>query len=119
MITETKLAEALENIMQYVVEAVFNCDRTHCNQPLCVDCRGDHAAKENASEVGHLVNEAGQVLREWKASKEAQKCDCDAKEYFAHWVIPSICPEYTGDYDYCTVCRHEKHCHQSKPEQPE
>ena len=119
MITETELAKALEDIMLYVVEAVFNCDRTHCNQPLCVDCRGDYAAKENASEVNRLVSASSKVLKEWKASRAAQKCDCDAGEYFSHWVIPLICPEYAGYYDYCTVCWHEKQCHQHQQEEPE
>lgn len=117
MITETQLAKALEDIMPYVVEAAFNCDRTHCDQPLCVDCRGDHAAKENASEVVRLVNEAGQVLKEWKASKEAQKCVCDASEFYC-CEIPPACAEYAGDDEYCTVCWHEKECHQPKPEEP-
>ena len=118
MITETELAKALEDIMLYVVEAVFNCDRTHCNQPLCVDCQGDHAAKENASEIVRLVNEAGQVLKEWKASKEAQKCQCDDSEFYC-CVIPSICPEYLIGHDgYCAVCWHNKECHQPKTEQP-
>ena len=116
MITETDLAKALQDILPYVVTKVINCGEEGCQEPNCWSCWGSEKAEREAKIANDIFQASGKVLKAWKAAQK--KCDCDARQYFAHWVIPSICPEYTGDYDYCTVCWHEKQCHQLKQEQP-
>ncbi len=109
MITETELAKALEDILPYVVTKVINCGEEGCEEPNCWSCWGSEKAEREAKIANDILQASGKVLKAWKADQK--KCDCDAGE-FRHRVIPPICPEYTGDYDYCTVCWHEKQCHQ-------
>ena len=109
MITETDLAKALQDILPYVVTKVINCGEGGCEEPNCWSCWGSEKAEREAKIANDIFQACGKVLKAWKAD---QKCQCDAKEYFPHRVIPLVCPEYTVDYDYCTVCWHEKQCHQ-------
>jgi hypothetical protein len=115
MITETELANALNNVLPYVVTRVINCGEEGCQEPNCWSCWGSEKAEGEATIAEAIFQASGKVLKEWKASRAAQKCDCDAGE-FAHGVIPPICPEYTGDDEYCTVCWHNKECHEIKLE---
>jgi len=118
MVTETELAQALDNILGYVVTAVICCGEEGCQQMNCWSCQGSEVAEAEAKAAHAIFQASAKVLKAWKASRTTQKCDCDAGEYFAHWVIPKICPEYAGDDEYCTVCWHEKQCHQHQPEEP-
>jgi hypothetical protein len=119
MVTELELAKALKDVLPYVIVSVNDCDNHHCGYPCCVSCCGPENAQADASEAGRANSQACKVLTAWENNMPiVGKCDCDAGEYFAHWVIPQICPEYAGDDEYCTVCWHEKQCHQAKLEEP-
>ena len=112
MITETELAQALDNILGYVVTAVICCGEEGCQQMNCWSCQGSEVAEAEAKAAEAIFQKSAKVLKEWKASRAAQKCGCGASE-FNCCVIPSICPEYLIGHDgYCAVCWHEKQCHQ-------
>jgi hypothetical protein len=118
MVTETELAQALDNILGYVVTAVICCGEEGCQQMNCWSCQGSEVAEAESKAAEAIFQASGKVLKEWKASKEAQKCGCDASEFYC-CVIPPVCPEYIIGHDgYCAVCWHNKECHQPKPEQP-
>ena len=109
MITETKLAQALDNILGYVVTAVICCGEEGCQQMNCWSCQGSEVAEAEAKAAEAIFQASAKVLKAWKAD---QKCQCDAGE-FHHRVIPPICHEYiTGHDGYCGVCWHNKECHQ-------
>jgi hypothetical protein len=119
MITEIKLAKALKDVLPYVVTRVINCGEEGCEEPNCWSCWGSEKAERESTIAEAIFQASAKVLKEWKASRAAQKCDCDSGEYFANWGMPKICPEYAGDDEYCTVCWHEKQCHQHQQEEPE
>ena len=108
MVTETELAQALDNILGYVVTAVICCGEEGCQQMNCWSCQGSEVAEAEAKAAEAIFQKSAKVLKAWKAD---QKCQCDAVE-FRHGVIPPVCPEYFGDDEYCAVCWHNKECHQ-------
>jgi len=120
MITETDLAKALQDILPYVVTKVINCGEEGCEEPNCWSCWGSEKAEREAKIANDIFQASGKVLKAWENNMPCVNncgCECDAGE-FAHGVMPPICPEYAGDDEYCTVCWHEKQCHQPKPEEP-
>jgi len=112
MITATELAQALDNILGYVVTAVICCGEEGCQQMNCWSCQGSEVAEAEAKAAHAIFQASAKVLKAWKAD---QKCQCDAGD-FRHRVIPPICPEYFGDDEFCGVCWHDKECHQLKSE---
>ena len=119
MITELELAKALKDVLPYVVTKVINCGEEGCEEPNCWSCWGSEKAEREAKIANDIFQESGKVLKAWENNMPlVEKCGCDASEFYC-CVIPSICPEYiTGHDGYCTVCWHEKECHQLKPEEP-
>jgi hypothetical protein len=112
MVTETELAQALDNILGYVVTAVICCGEEGCQQMNCWSCQGSEVAEAEAKAAHAIFQASGKVLKEWKASRTTQKCECDASEFYC-CVIPPICPEYLIGHDgYCANCWHNKECHQ-------
>jgi hypothetical protein len=112
MITATELANALNNVLPYVVTRVINCGEEGCQEPNCWSCWGSEMAEAEATIAEAIFQASGKVLKAWKAD---QKCQCDAGD-FRHREIPPICSEYFGDDEFCGVCWHDKECHQPKPE---
>jgi hypothetical protein len=113
MVTETELAQALDNILPYVVTKVINCGEEGCEEPNCWSCWGSEKAEAESTIAEAIFQASGKVLKAWKASRATQKCDCDASEFYC-CVMPPICPEYLIGHDgYCANCWHNKECHQS------
>jgi hypothetical protein len=69
MTAETKLAQALEEALRYVVTAVIDCNGAHCNEPCCQDCQGLPYAEGERSAAVRVNDASTKVLREWKAGQ--------------------------------------------------
>lgn len=119
MISELEFAKALKDVLPYVVVTFIDCDNRRCDHPCCISCFGLDEAQADASEALTAKSQASKTLEAWENNMpSARNCgdDCDASEYYCG-VIPPACQEYTGDDGYCTVCWHDKKCHQAQPEQ--
>ena len=115
MVTETELAQALDNILGYVVTAVICCGEEGCQQMNCWSCQGSEVAEAEAKAAEAIFQKSAKVLKEWKAAHK--KCDCDACAWDER-VIPPVCSEYAPIQEYCAACWHNKECHQAQPEEP-
>lgn len=66
MISPKELAEALGNILPYVVTSVVDCQGDDCDEPCCSECYGAEKAKDEAGIAGRAYCKANKTLRQWK-----------------------------------------------------
>lgn len=66
MIASKELAEALGNILPYVVTSVVDCRGKDCDEPCCSECYGAEKAKDEAGIAARALSASRKVLRQWK-----------------------------------------------------